>query len=142
MSHPEGQQGPPRGPALTVDGVVVEGNAVLLIRRRNPPFAGDYALPGGFVDYGETVEAAVVREVREETGLEVVVARLVGVYSDPNRDPRGHTVSITYLVHRRDGTLAGADDAEDARFFLFDALPPLAFDHARILADARALLAE
>ncbi len=142
MSEPAGQQGPPRGPALTVDGIVVEQGSVLLIRRRNPPFAGCYALPGGFVDYGERVEAAVAREVQEETGLAVAVDRLVGVYSAPDRDPRGHTVSVAYLVHRVGGTLAGADDADDARFFRFDALPPLAFDHAQILADARALLAK
>ena len=119
-------QGQPRGPALTVDGVLVEDGSVLLVRRRNPPFAGRYALPGGFVDYGETVEAA---------------ERLIGVYSDPKRDPRGHTVSVAFLVRHRCGTLAGADDADEARFFPLDALPALAFDHDHILADARALLA-
>jgi 8-oxo-dGTP diphosphatase len=129
--------GPPRGPALTVDAVLIEDGAVLLVRRRNPPFAGAYALPGGFVDYGETVETAAVRETREETGLDVAITRLLGVYSDPARDPRGHTVSIVYRVVRRGGTLAGADDADEARFFPLDALPTLAFDHPRILADAR-----
>jgi 8-oxo-dGTP diphosphatase len=132
--------GPPRTPLLTVDGVVVEDGAVLLIRRRNPPFAGRYALPGGFVDVGETVEIAVVREVCEETGLDTAVERLLGVYSDPARDPRGHTVSVTYLLRRLGGTLAGADDADDARFFPLDALPDLAFDHAHILADTRRVL--
>jgi 8-oxo-dGTP diphosphatase len=132
--------GPPRTPLLTVDGVVVEDGAVLLIRRRNQPFAGQYALPGGFVDVGETVEAAVVREVQEETGLATAVERLLGVYSDPTRDPRGHTVSVTYFVRRLGGTLAGADDADDARFFPLDALPALAFDHAHILADVRQVL--
>jgi 8-oxo-dGTP diphosphatase len=132
--------GPPRTPLLTVDGVVVENGAVLLIRRRNPPFAGRYALPGGFVDVGETVEAAVVREVHEETGLDTAIERLLGVYSDPQRDPRGHTVSVTYLLRRLGGTLAGADDADDARFFLLDALPEVAFDHAHVLADARRVL--
>jgi 8-oxo-dGTP diphosphatase len=125
---------------LTVDGVVAEDGQVLLVRRRNPPFAGQYALPGGFVDCGETVEAAVVREVREETGLQTRIERLLGVYSDPSRDPRGHTVSVTYLLRREGGTLAGADDADDAGFFPLDALPTLAFDHAHILADARRTL--
>ena len=134
-----GLQEPTRG-RVVIDGVLVEDGSVLLVRRRNPPFAGAYALPGGFVDYGETVEAAAAREVQEETGLAVAVDRLVGVYSDPARDPRGHTVSVTFLVRRRGGTLLGADDADEARFFPLDALPALAFDHARILADARALL--
>jgi 8-oxo-dGTP diphosphatase len=123
-----------------VDGVLVEDDAVLLIRRRNPPFAGQYALPGGFVDYGETVETAVVREMREETGLDVAVERLHGVYSDPARDPRGHTVAVVFLVRRQGGILAGADDADDARFFPLVALPPLAFDHAQIVADVRRAL--
>jgi 8-oxo-dGTP diphosphatase len=133
--------GQPRGPALTVDGVLVEDGSVLLVRRRNPPFAGAFALPGGFVDYGETVEAAVAREVQEETGLSVGVERLIGVYSDPARDPRRHTVSVAFLLRRSGGTLAGADDADEARYFPLDALPALAFDHDHILADARARLA-
>lgn len=132
--------GPPRTPLLTVDGVVIANGEVLLIRRRNPPFASQYALPGGFVDVGERVETAVVREVREETGLETAIERLLGVYSDPSRDPRGHTVSVTYLLRRTGGSLAGADDADDARFFPLTALPPLAFDHAQILADAKRAL--
>ena len=134
--------GPPETPALTVDGVLVEQDAVLLIRRRNPPFAGDYALPGGFVDRGERVETACIRELREETGLDVIIVDLLGVYSDPARDPRGHNVSVVYRVARRGGSLAGADDADDARFFPLDALPSLAFDHAQILADARRVQAE
>ncbi len=132
--------GPPRTPLLTVDGVVVVDGQVLLVRRRNPPFAGQYALPGGFVDVGERVEVAVVREVREETGLETTIERLLGVYSAPDRDPRGHTASVAYLLRRVGGTLAGADDADEARFFPLAALPPLAFDHADILADARRVL--
>jgi 8-oxo-dGTP diphosphatase len=123
-----------------VDGVLVEPEGVLLVRRANPPFQGQYALPGGFVDYGETVEAATVREMREETGLDVAVERLHGVYSDPARDPRGHTVGVVFMVRRLGGTLAAADDAEDARFFTWDRLPPLAFDHGRILDDVRRTL--
>jgi 8-oxo-dGTP diphosphatase len=140
LSESSSDHSRPRGPTLTVDGVLVENGSVLLVRRRNPPFAGAYALPGGFVDYGETVEAAVAREVQEETGLVVEAGRLIGVYSDPARDPRGHMVSVVFRVRRRGGTLAGADDADEARFFSLDALPSLAFDHARILADARTLL--
>jgi 8-oxo-dGTP diphosphatase len=126
----------PVTPLLTVD-VVIEladrpGRPIVLIERRNPP--PGYALPGGFVDVGETVEAAAVREAREETGLEVTLTRLLGVYSDPARDPRGHTVSVVYVGEARGEPRAG-DDA--ARVVVADPLapPPLAFDHARILAD-------
>ena len=89
----------PKTPLLTTDCVVRDANSrVLLIRRKNEPFKGAYALPGGFVDIGETVEAACRREVREETGLNVDALRLIGVYSDPGRDPRGHTVSVAYAA--------------------------------------------
>ena len=90
----------PATPALTTDCVVFDkrGN-VLLIRRKHDPFKGSYALPGGFVEVGELVEDACRRELKEETGLDVGALRLIGVYSDPNRDPRGHTCSIAYLAH-------------------------------------------
>jgi 8-oxo-dGTP diphosphatase len=126
----------PVTPLLTVD-VVIEladrmGRPIVLIERRNPP--SGYALPGGFVDVGETVEAAAVRESREETGLEVTLTRLLGVYSDPARDPRGHTASVVYVGEARGEPRAG-DDA--ARVIVADPRdpPPLAFDHARILAE-------
>jgi len=129
----------PRTPLLAADVVIepaaAESPSVVLIRRANPPLG--WALPGGFVDVGETVEAAAVREAREETGLDVRQLELLGVYSDPDRDPRGHTVS-TVFVGRADGHPVGADDAAEAAVFPLDALPPLVFDHARILADYRA----
>ncbi|MFH1787931.1 MAG: NUDIX hydrolase [Candidatus Altiarchaeota archaeon] len=130
----------PVTPLLTVDGVVVDGGRVLLVKRLNPPFQGLWALPGGFVDVGESCEEAVVREVREETGLDVEIKKLVGVYSDPARDPRGHTASAVYLCGKKGGRLAADDDAADARFFSFDELPNLAFDHALIVGDAKGLL--
>lgn len=128
---------PPVTPPLTVD-VVIElvdcpERPIVLIRRRNPP--PGWALPGGFVDVGETVEQAAVREAREETGLAVRLSALLGVYSDPARDPRGHTVSVVYVAQAR-GEPLGQDDAAEARPFTLEQLPKeLAFDHARILAD-------
>jgi len=128
-----------RNPAPTVDVVVaLAGDRVVLVSRRFLPLG--WALPGGFVDEGETVEAAAVREVREETGLEVTLTELLGVYSDPRRDARRHTMSTVFLG-RAAGEPRGGDDAAEARAFRWGALPaPLCFDHAEILADARRLL--
>ncbi len=128
-----------RNPRLTVDGVVIADARLLLIRRGRPPFKDTWALPGGFVEYGETVETAVQREVKEETGLTTSILQLVGVYSAPDRDPRGHTVSVAFLLDVESGSAAGGDDAAEARWFPFDELPDLAFDHAKIINDAVAL---
>lgn len=125
-----------KAPALTVDGVLFEGGSVLLIQRKNPPFQGSWALPGGFVDYGETTEEAVVREMSEETGLETKICSLLGVYSDPDRDPRGHTVTVVYLVERVKGEVSAGDDACTVKFFKMNDLPAVAFDHAAIINDA------
>ena len=123
------------GPWLTADGVVEKEGAILLVKRGRPPFEGMHALPGGFVEAGETVEEAVMREVREETGLRTRVARLLGVYSDPERDPRGHTVSAVFVLEMTGGKLRGGDDAAEAAFFDIGKLPPLAFDHDKVVAD-------
>lgn len=127
-------------PMLTVDTVVITGEetpSVLLIQRGNPPFAGDWALPGGFVDEGETVVEAAPRELGEETGLQVGPLEMLGVYDTPGRDPRGWTVSVVYLARVPARVeVKGGDDASDARWFAVDELPELAFDHAVIVADA------
>lgn len=124
-----------RNPVPTVDVILRDDEGrVLLIRRRNPP--PGWALPGGFVDYGETLEAAAVREAREETSLEVELVRQFHTYSDPARDPRLHTVSVVFLARVTGGTLQAADDAADAAFFAPDELPEqMAFDHRSIIED-------
>ncbi len=133
--------GLPPTPALTVDCVIYDPQGrVLLIRRKNQPFKGAYALPGGFVDIGETVEAGCRREVREETGLDVEDLRLVGVYSDPARDPRGHTASAAFLALLQEAkTPSAGDDAAAADWVENWRAAPLAFDHAKIIEDAEKL---
>lgn len=124
-----------RNPSPCVDIIIYEpGRGIVLIERKNPPLG--WALPGGFIDYGESAESAAEREALEETCLEVEILGLVGVYSEPDRDPRQHTLSITYAASARDiSPLAGGDDAARAVFFELDNLPELAFDHAKIIAD-------
>lgn len=124
-------------PYVTVDGLVTFEGKLVAVIRRNPPYQGMPALPGGFLELGETTEQAVVREVREETGLVTRVLHLVGVYSDPARDPRGHTVTVAYALERTSGELKAASDAKAIALLDPDQLPPMAFDHARIVADWR-----
>lgn len=133
-------------PALTADVVVVragEPSRVLLIRRGNEPFAGRWALPGGFVNEGERPEDAARRELAEETGLVFEgELTLVGVYGEPGRDPRGWTVSAAYLaIVAGEVRVSGSDDAAEARWFLADELPLLAFDHDVIVRDALSMRA-
>jgi 8-oxo-dGTP diphosphatase len=129
----------PKTPLLTVDCVVFDRQGrLLLIRRASPPFKGKYALPGGFVDIGETVEQAALRELKEETGIEGKIVQLIGVYSDPKRDPRGHTVSAAFLIKPRSMNVKGGDDAESAAFVEDWQTLKLAFDHKKIVADATA----
>ena len=125
----------PETPKLMVDVVIPSERGVVLIRRASEPFAGQWALPGGFVELGETVEEAAAREAAEETGLAVEVARLIGVYSEPERDPRGHNVSVAFLVRVLSGGLAAATDASEVSV-LDPSSVELAFDHRRIIDDA------
>ena len=121
-----------RNPVPTVDVIIEYEGGVVLILRKNPP--PGWALPGGFVDYGETVEAAAVREAKEETNLDLEGLTMFSVYSDPARDPRQHTIT-TVFVAQGHGQLIGGDDASKAQVFSLDSLPELAFDHGRILTD-------
>ena len=129
-------------PAVSVDILLFKGNAaereILLIQRKNEPFRGHWALPGGFVEMDEPLEDAALRELLEETGLADIELTQLGAYGQPDRDPRGRVITVTYygIV---DTTCVGAvagSDAADARWFRTTTLPPLAFDHAKILADA------
>ena len=125
---------------LTVDAIIPYKGGIVLIKRKNEPFKGYYALPGGIVEYGERVEDAVIREVMEETGLECRIKKLVGVYSDPERDPRGHFVSICFLMEVVGGEMKASSDAEDIKIFKLKELPKLAFDHEKMIKDAEVLL--
>jgi 8-oxo-dGTP diphosphatase len=125
-----------RSPRLTVD-ILIQMNdssyQILLIKRKHPPEG--WAIPGGFVDYGETLEEAAVREAFEETSLQIRLIRQFHVYSDPERDPRGHTVSVVFVASARGNPVAN-DDAMEARVFTKGALPsPIVFDHFQILSD-------
>lgn len=124
-----------KSPKLTVDGVILKNGKILLIKRGNQPFKGKWALPGGFVEYGEKTEDAVIREVLEETGLKTIINQLVGIYSDPKRDPRGHTISIVYNLEICNGKIESNDDACDVKFFNIRKLPKLSFDHDSIIKD-------
>ncbi len=121
---------PPRNPYPTVDIVIERGGSVVLVERTNAPVG--WALPGGFIDYGESAPDAARREAMEETGLSVTLTRLLGVWSDPDRDPRQHNMSVVYVAIA-DGEPVGGDDAATARWFPLDSLPSLVFDHADIL---------
>jgi 8-oxo-dGTP diphosphatase len=124
-------------PSLAVDCVVFDpAGRLLLIRRKHPPFPGRYALPGGYLEYGETTEHAAARELNEETGLIATNLSLIGVYSDPHRDPRGHIVSIAYRIDVVGHDPLAGDDAADAAFIADWEHLDLAFDHRNIVDDA------
>ncbi|MGD9817490.1 MAG: NUDIX domain-containing protein, partial [Desulfomonilaceae bacterium] len=122
-----------RNPLPTTDIIIAVAEGIVLIKRKNPPYG--WALPGGFIDYGERAEDAAVREAREETNLEVKIVELLGVYSDPDRDPRGHTLSVVYVA-KGHGALGAGDDASEVIVVSPDNLPEqIAFDHRKIISD-------
>ena len=128
----------PKTPALSADCVVFDKQErVLLVRRGRPPFKGHYALPGGFVETGETVEQACRRELMEETNVKVGQLHLVGVFSDPKRDPRGHTCSVAFMTQVTSAKAKAGDDAESADWIANWSRIKMAFDHAKILAAAK-----
>ena len=126
----------PQTPSLTVDAIILLKNRLVLVKRKNPPYKGNFALPGGFVAIGESTEKAVIRESFEETCLLVEIVKLVGVYSDPQRDPRGHLVSVCYLA-KGSGSLKSGSDASSAELFDLESIPELAFDHNKMINDAK-----
>ncbi len=133
-------------PAVTADCIVITREAepkVLLIQRRNPPFKGAWAFPGGFMDMDETTEQCAVRELEEETGLRLSKIQQIGAYSKVDRDPRGRAITVAYLaIVDEPIAVTGQDDATKAEWFPINALPPLAFDHEDIMRDAISLYGE
>ncbi len=133
-----------KNPAPTTDVIIYDPSditkGVVLIERQNPPYG--FAIPGGFVDEGESVEHAAVREMLEETNLKVELEGLLGVYSRPDRDPRSHTISIVFVGKALNPQeLCAGDDAKHAAFYSLDACPTLAFDHGEVLEDYKLFLA-
>lgn len=122
-----------KSPSITADGILIKNQQILLVKRKNQPFKGKWALPGGFVEYGEKTEDTVIREVLEETGLKTKINQLAGVYSDPDRDPRGHIITVAYILDIIGGELVAGDDASDVKFFNVKELPDLSFDHSKII---------
>lgn len=124
-----------KNPASTVDIIVEEEGKILLVKRKRNPYKDIWAIPGGFIEYGkENLEEAAIRELREETGLVALSLELFRVYSTPGRDPRRHTISHVYIAEAK-GKIKAGDDAKEAKFFPLSSLPPLAFDHTKILID-------
>ena len=126
-----------KNPLPTVDSIISKQNKIVLIRRGNRPFRGKLALPGGYIDHFETAEHAAVREAKEETGLQIKLNCILGVYSEPKRDPDKHTMSTVFIAKSFSGKLKGGDDATEAGWFDLKKLKPseLAFDHFKIIRD-------
>jgi len=126
-----------RNPIPTVDAIIQKSSFLLLIKRQNDPYKDTFALPGGFVDEGETVEEALVREVFEETSLEIHPIEILGVYSTPTRDPRGHMMTVVFITITYGGELSAGDDAKELHWIPLDNINniDLAFDHKLIIKD-------
>jgi 8-oxo-dGTP diphosphatase len=132
-------------PKITVDAIIlVDKESIVLIKRKNQPYKDCWAIPGGFVELGETLEYAVMREAKEETGLEIKPLKILNIYSDPNRDPRGHTITVAFFCEKIGGTLKANSDAKDIKIININSIKTieLAFDHSKILADFNEFLKE
>jgi 8-oxo-dGTP diphosphatase len=123
-------------PSLSADVTIIQNSSILLVQRANDPYKGFWALPGGFIEPGETIEQCAIRETKEETGINVEIIGINNVYSKPGRDPRGWTITVNFICKVLSGGLKAGDDAGDAAWFPLDGVPPLAFDHADALRDA------
>ncbi|MHA1379930.1 MAG: NUDIX domain-containing protein [Candidatus Helarchaeota archaeon] len=125
-------------PQITVDALILlDKDSIILIKRKNPPFKDHWAIPGGFVELGETLEIAVMREAKEETGLDIEPIKIFNIYSDPNRDPRGHTITAAFFCKKIGGNMKADSDAKDIKVFNKESIKniKLAFDHDKILTD-------
>lgn len=122
--------------AATVDGLLIKEGKILLVKRNHEPYFGFWAIPGGYLEFGETLKEAVVREVKEETGLKTKIRTLVGVYSKPKRHPK-QAISVAYLLEIVGGEVKKSQEATEIGWFNLDNLPPLAFDHQEIIKDYR-----
>lgn len=128
----------PKSPILTVDGIFLKGDKILLVRQNKYPFFGSWVMPGGHVDYGETVEKAIKREMKEELGVSVKIKKLFGVYSDPKRDPRYHTASVVYILGITKGEIRLSEEASEFKYFPLKNLPEkIGFDHRKIISDLK-----
>jgi len=127
-----------KSPILAVDGIILRGDKVLLTKREIYPFQGYWVLPGGHVEYGEKVEEAIKREMKEELGVPVKIKKLVGVYSDPKRDPRYHSVSVVFLLGKGKGEIRLNHEASEFKYFSLNNLPKkIGFDHRKILNELK-----
>jgi len=126
----------PKSPILTVDGIILENNKILLEKRAVKPFFGYWVLPGGHIDYNEKVEEAIKREIKEELGISAKIKKLIGVYSDPKRHPWYHTVAVVFLCQKTRGKTHTSQEVSDFKYYPLNNLPQrIGFDHRKIIND-------